>query len=101
MRNPATIIIFFLCLNLSHAQDVPLFKSHEPLNLRATGSIKSIKKSSNDSTFVAGKFEFEENAVWSTVKVESRVRGNYRLRNCYFPPLKVQFKKKDVQGTVF
>jgi len=99
MRNAPAILV--LCVTLSHAQDVPLFTSHDPLNIRATGSIKSIKKSSNDSTFVAGKFEFEENGTWTLVKVESRVRGNWRLRNCYFPPLKVEFKKKDVKGTVF
>jgi len=101
MRNTATIAILVFFVTLSRAQDVPLFKSQNPLNIRATGSIKSIKKNSNDSTLVAGKFEFEENGKWTLVKVESRVRGNYRLRNCYFPPLKVEFKKKDVQGTVF
>jgi hypothetical protein len=101
MRNAATIAILVLYITRTHAQDVPLFKSHDPLNLRATGSIKSIKKSSNDSTFVAGKFEFEENGTWTEVKVETRVRGNYRLKNCYFPPLKVQFKKKDLKGTMF
>ena len=85
----------------SVAQDVPLFKSPEPLNIRATGSIKSIKKNSNDSTFVSGKFEFENGGSWTTVPVESKVRGNWRLRNCYFAPLKINLKKKDVEGTLF
>jgi len=101
MRSITRVLTFYLYATLSHAQDAPLFKSHDPISIRATGSIKSIKKNSNDSTFVAGKFEFGENGAWTTVKVESRVRGNYRLRNCYFPPLKVQFKKKDVAGTLF
>jgi hypothetical protein len=101
MRTIVTIVLLVLGATLSRAQDVPLFKSRDPLNIRATGSIKSIKKNSNDSTFVAGKFEFEEKGAWTVVKVESRVRGNYRLRNCFFPPLKVRFKKKDVQSTVF
>jgi hypothetical protein len=101
MRNSATVVLLVLCVAASHAQDVPLFNSHDPLNIRATGSIKSIKKRSNDSTFVAGKFEFEENGGWTLVKVDSRVRGNWRLRNCYFPPLKVEFKKKDIKGTAF
>jgi hypothetical protein len=101
MRNAASIAILVLCGTLSHAQDVPLFKTHDPLNIRATGSIKSIKKNSNDSTFSAGKFEFEHDGTWTTVQVESRVRGNWRLRNCTFPPLKIEFKKKEVKGTVF
>jgi len=35
------------------------------------------------------------------VPVQARVRGNFRLRNCYFPPLKLNFKKKEVSSTVF
>jgi hypothetical protein len=101
MKTGTTLGVLFLSVLYSAAQDVPLFKSHEPLNIRATGSIKSIKKNSNDSTFVAGKFEFEENGAWKTVNVNTRTRGNWRLRNCYFAPLKVEFKKKEVEGTLF
>jgi len=93
-----------LCFLFTHvlAQDVPLFKSKEPVKLRATGSIKSIKKKSNDSTFVTGKFEYEQNlGHWVTVPVQSRVRGNFRLKNCYFPPLKLKFNKKEVASTLF
>lgn len=93
-----------LCFLFSYAlaQDVPLFKSKEPVKLLATGSIKSIKKKSNDSTFVTGKFQFEQSeGNWVTVPVQSRVRGNFRLKNCYFPPLKLKFSKKDVASTLF
>jgi hypothetical protein len=94
-------ILFFSFVN-AIAQDVPLFKSKEPLKLRATGSIKSIKKQSNDSTFVTGKFQYlQDSNQWITVAVQSRVRGNFRLRFCYFPPLKLKFNKKDVSSTLF
>ena len=93
--------IFTLTFSYSHAQDVVLFRSTEPISLRATGSIKSIKKNSNDSTLVAGKFEYKQGDDWITVPVSSRVRGNFRLKNCYFPPLKVKFKKQQVASTVF
>jgi hypothetical protein len=101
MKTGATLGLLVLSVTSLVAQDVPLFKSHEPLNIRATGSIKSIKKNSNDSTFVPGKFEFEENGKWTTMEIKSRVRGNWRLRNCYFAPLKVEFNKKNAQGTLF
>jgi hypothetical protein len=92
------VIVF----HYSFGQDVPLFKTKDTLNIRASGSIKSIKKNSNDSTFVTGKFEYEANPnQWITVPVQARVRGNFRLRNCYFPPLKLNFKKKEVSSTVF
>jgi hypothetical protein len=82
--------------------DVPLFNSKTPLNLQVSGSIKSIKKKTNDSTFVTGTFMYEDSAAnWVSVPAQARVRGNFRLENCYFPPLKIKFNKKDVASTVF
>lgn len=92
------LLIFF---SRSFAQDVLLFQTQEPLSIRATGSIKSIKKKSNDSTLVTGKFAYQQDTTWITVPVKSRVRGNFRLKNCYFPPLKIKFNKKEVASTVF
>ena len=96
-----TILLLILFVDRSLAQDVPLFQSEEPVNLQITGSIKSIKKNSNDSTFVTGKFLYEKDKQWVTVPAEARVRGNFRLNNCYFPPLKLKFNKDDVASTVF
>src|SRR6187549_726321 len=97
-------VLMLLVLLLTHsiAQDVPLFQSKEIINLRISGSIKSIKKKSNDSTFVTGKFQYESDSnQWVDVAIQARVRGNFRLKNCYFPPLKLKFSKKDVAQTVF
>ncbi|MBL7857574.1 MAG: hypothetical protein JNM57_07785 [Cyclobacteriaceae bacterium] len=95
------IILVIICIN-SLAQDVPLFQAKEPVNLRVTGSIKSIKKKSNDSTLVTGKFEYDNgHDEWIAVPVQARVRGNFRLQNCFFPPLKLKFNKKNVAATLF
>jgi len=103
MKRVYVLLVVLMLLSLrASAQDVPLFRSYEPLKLRVTGSIKSIKKNSNDSTLITGKFDYRaDSASWITVPVQARVRGNFRLRNCYFPPLKVKFKKKDVTATLF
>ena len=29
------------------------------------------------------------------------IRGNFRRSTCYYPPIKVDFKKKQTKGTVF
>jgi hypothetical protein len=94
------VFVFALFYSHSFSQNV-LFQSKEPINLRATGSTKSIKKNSNDSTLVAGKFEFQHDNQWITVPVRTRVRGNFRLKNCYFPPLKLKLRKKEVAATEF
>jgi hypothetical protein len=94
--------ILALLFTRSFAQDVPLFQTKEPINIRITGTIKSIKKNSNDSTFVTGKFQYEQSPEqWITIPVQARVRGNYRLKNCFFPPLKLKLNKKDVASTLF
>jgi hypothetical protein len=96
------ILVLMILVVHVQGQDVPLFKSKEPVNLQASGSIKSIKKKTNDSTFVTGKFQYEKApGEWVTVVSQNRVRGNYRLKNCFFPPLKLKFAKKDVQSTLF
>jgi hypothetical protein len=101
MKTKYTFIVLILLFNRSLAQDVPLFQSQEPVNLRITGSVKSIKKNSNDSTFVTGKFLYQKDKEWVTVPAEARVRGHFRLNNCYFPPLKLKFNKQDVASTIF
>ena len=94
-------LILLILFTRSFSQDIVLFRTQEPIHLRATGSIKSIKKNSNDSTLVAGKFEYKQGEEWITVPVSARVRGNFRLKNCYFPPLKLKFKKQQAAQTVF
>jgi hypothetical protein len=97
------ILILSLVFALARAQDInPLFASAEPLQVKITGSIKNIKRNSNDSTFVTGKFMYQEkDGNWTTVKTDARTRGNFRLKNCYFPPVKLKLDKKSAATTVF
>jgi hypothetical protein len=84
------------------SQDLPLFQQQDVLNVRVTGSVKSIKKNTNDSTFITSSLQYAAGEdKWITVPLKARVRGNFRLRNCFFPPLKLKFEKKDVAATIF
>lgn len=98
-------LVFLLCAigqSINAQTETPLFLSSEALNLQATGSVKSIKKNTNDSTFVSAKFQYETSpGKWMTIPTEARTRGNFRLRYCYFPPLKLKFRKADISSTVF
>lgn len=98
-----SIVILFCIVSAGCAQDVNnLFASTNPIHLRASGSAKAIKKNTNDSTYTNGKFSYEKQpGQWMDIETEARVRGNFRLKNCYFPPLKLKFSKKSVKGTVF
>jgi hypothetical protein len=96
------VVAIFQWVSSTAQNDVPLFSSKDPLNVQIAGSVKSIKKKTNDSTFVTGKFMYQDSVGgWVPVNGEARVRGNFRLENCYFPPLKINFNKKEVASTVF
>lgn len=79
-----------------------LFSSDRVLPLKMRYSSKGMKKETNDSTFIAANFEFQTSkGNWKTMGLQLRGRGNYRLKNCTFPPLKLKIKKDSAKGTVF
>jgi hypothetical protein len=91
------------CFVYAQSSKAPLlFSSTDPLHLRATGSVKSIKKNTNDSTFVTNIVRYENASdQWDSIRVKARTRGNFRLRTCYFPPLRIKIKEKDSENTLF
>ena len=43
----------------------------------------------------------DEKGVWDSLQVKLRKRGNFRLNNCYFVPLKIKIKKSVAKTTLF
>ncbi|MBT8295409.1 MAG: hypothetical protein KJO51_03255 [Gramella sp.] len=65
-------------------------------------SNKDIKKVTNDSTFITTYLKYEgEDLSLDSLQVRLRKRGNFRLNNCYFAPIKVKIKKKEAKNTLF
>lgn len=105
------LLLFFFAPYLANAQEVkeykefdktnPLFISNEILPVRFNYSIQELKSSTNDSTYLESKIWFLTNNTWDSLDVKMRVRGNFRLQNCYFPPLKLKIKKSDRKNTIF
>jgi hypothetical protein len=82
-----------------------LFASDDLLTLTIEAPLKSVFKERDQiSSYHPGVLTLE-GSDGSTVNLDVQVktRGKFRLnpRNCGFPPLRVNFKKKQVQGTVF
>lgn len=79
-----------------------LFSSNDPIEIKMNFSVKEIKSETNDSTFMDSFLQYKnEKGEWDSVDVELRTRGNFRLKNCYYPPLRMKIKKKDGEGTIF
>ncbi|CAL68463.1 hypothetical protein GFO_3525 [Christiangramia forsetii KT0803] len=71
------------------------------MNISMKYSNKDIKKVTNDSTYIDSYLVFETENKWDSLEVRIRQRGNFRLKNCYYAPIKVKIKKKEAKNTPF
>lgn len=96
------VFIFISLLPKQIFAQESLFESNEMLDIKMEFSIKDLRKESNDSTFVEEVVWVKNEAgEWVEMPIELRVRGNFRLNNCYYPPLRMKIKKKNRKGTIF
>ncbi|MEN8123758.1 MAG: hypothetical protein ABFR32_01410 [Bacteroidota bacterium] len=106
------VFLLFILYNYSFSQNIKdtakteqvtkLFSSQKILPIKLSYSIKEIKKETNDSTYIKTNISYQiEDGSWEILEVELRRRGNFRLDNCYFPPIKVKIKKSAGKGTLF
>lgn len=84
---------------------LPLFAADEPLDLTLTMDFPEVLKDrSEDRPYQPAILTFTDAAAGErTLEVGVKTRGNYRLHRlgCNVPPLRINFKKKQVEGTVF
>lgn len=106
------IIVFinFLSFNAAVSQEAikkppevsKVFFEQSVLPIKLSYSIKDIKKNTNDTTYVKSSLSYKlHDDSWLEIDIQLRARGNYRLKNCYFPPLKIKLKKDLVKNTIF
>lgn len=81
---------------------VGLLEDPSPLELSLTASIKSLKKETNDSTYLESTLAFADRSQpKDSIELLVRARGNSRRSNCYFAPLKLKFRTSDIRGTLY
>jgi hypothetical protein len=81
-----------------------LFSSHEILQLTIKGDYKTILKDiGDDRDEHPASLEYIENGDTIRLDINISTRGNFRRKasNCNFPPLRLNFKKKQVENTLF
>ena len=86
------------------AEAAPLFHSEEPIRLTLRTDIKWLRDERNDSVEVEGTLTFVDLDGSETVsEIQTRARGNFRRskKNCRFPPLRLNFRTGQMDGTVF
>ena len=101
----AAVIILFICISIpSPAQEKEdkLFKDNQPLDIALKVSIKEVKDNTGDTIYIGNQLNYRNSkGTFDSVKAELKARGKFRLKECYFPPLRIKLQKADIQGTVF
>jgi len=106
------LLTYLFLVNNSYTQDIEksdkvkgvsqLFINKDVLPIKLSYSNKDIKKLTNDSTYIKTDLSYQqEDGSWKIIEVELRARGNNRLENCYYPPIKIKIKKSISKGTLF
>lgn len=88
----------------AEAEALPLFQAEEPLKMTLRTDIKFLRDKRPDTMDIEGTLEFVDlDGSVKEIPIEVRTRGNFRRskRNCNFPPLRLDFPTKRVEGTLF
>lgn len=79
-----------------------LFDDPTPLETSIRVSIQEVKKNTTDSSYTLESLHFKNNAgKMDSILIGIRGRGNFRYQECYYPPLKINIKKKEAKETLF
>ena len=99
--------VTFTCLTLSASADEnnvadPLFQDDQILHLNITAPLTTLIRERPKDDYLPGLIEYTEsdgNAV--KLDLEIRTRGHFRHATCDYPPLLLNLKKKQTDGTIF
>jgi len=80
----------------------PLFQSNDPLRVYLSGPFTTIIKERSKEDYLPGVIAYANDDGTSVpLDVEIRTRGHNRHQNCDYPPVLLNFKRKQTAGTVF
>lgn len=98
----------FLAIPPAGARDAgpptPLFADHAVIEVRIEAPLQTLVKERSDEEYLDGTFSFPDtDGMVKAVDLKLRTRGRYRLqkRTCPFPPVRLNFPKSQVEGTLF
>lgn len=108
------VLILFICLppvaaarNAESSAIIdasPLFSSHSVLSIRIEAPLSQLMRERPDEDYLDGKLSYTDAAgAAHTFDLKLRTRGEYRRqkKTCSFAPIRLNFRKNQVAGTVF
>ena len=99
----AIILLCVLATPAVQAESVdPLFLDQATLSVEITAPLSTLVRDRLEIEYLPGVFSYEEpDGTRVELDVQIRTRGNFRHRNCDFPPVTLNFRKSQVEGTLF
>lgn len=82
----------------------PLFQSHDTLTVRIAGPLSTLMKEQPDEEYLDGTFSYTDaDGQEHTFDLKLQTRGRFRRNKstCTFSPIRLNFKKKQLEGTEF
>jgi hypothetical protein len=107
---PGRLVFFALVVlpviggRTSQAEELPLFADDEILKAVLTAPIAQAyaQKNQDARLYLPGHFSYiDKNGKTAKLDVSIRARGNFRRIYCELAPLRLNFKKSQVKGTLF
>lgn len=84
-----------------HNELTTLFLDETPMDIKLRINVREVKDEKIDSIYFTYMMHYKHQDKWDSIKVEVRARGNFRRKECFYPPLRVKIKKEHAKGTVF
>lgn len=87
---------------VAFAHSDPLFQSQSTLEVEITAPLSTLVRERSETEYLPGRFSYAgEDDTPVDLDIRLRARGNFRHRNCDFPPLTLNFRRSQVAGTLF
>lgn len=80
----------------------PLFQSQDLLKVEITAPLNTLVRERSENEDLLGIFSYREaDGTPVDLDIKVRARGNFRRRDCDFPPVTLNFRRSQVEGTMF
>ncbi len=99
-----SLACLYVAASVAHAADAPLFASDDVLAITIEGPLDTlIRERSIDDYYDGSVRVLGGDGEVQELDLKFRARGNYRRRKttCRFPPVRLNFRRRQVEGTVF
>lgn len=100
--NLLAFVLVSSCLCGAATAAQPLFESDEPLSIVLELPLRELLRHAQKKPSVPGILRYRDSGGTEVVlDVEVTSRGKFRLEECSMPPLSINFRKKQVESTLF